>query len=64
MLRRVISLGGMGSFWSGIWEGRRPGEEGTGGSTHYLQGTVPIIVRLIQVSPSLPPCPQAFAVHP
>lgn len=62
------SLGGMGSPWSriggGLRSSRRPGEEGTGGSTHYLQSTVPMIVQLLQVSPSLPPCPQAFAVRP
>lgn len=50
----------------GQWKtSRRPGEEGTQEvGTHYLQGTVSIIVWLSQVSPSLPPCPQAFAVSP
>lgn len=34
------------------------------GGTHHKQGTAPIIARLPQVSPCLPPRPQAFAVRP
>lgn len=32
--------------------------------THYLQGATSIIAQLSWVSPSLPPCPQAFTVRP